>query len=230
MTIVSLPFQVSSLSPLMREIARCELEGRKIPSLNELSRELGINTASLREQLEVARMLGLVEVKPRTGIRTLPYTFTPAVDVSLKYRLTQAPDDFVKFSRLRVETEYGFWQEAVESLRDEDVAQLHRLLALADEKIQNQPSQIPHQEHRLFHLTIFHRLDNAFVQGILEAFWNAYEALGMAMFADAAYLRDVWSYHRKIVEAIESGDIPTGKRTLREHVDLLRRRSDPPIP
>ena len=33
-----------------------------LPTLAELSRELGISVATLREQLEVARALGLVEV------------------------------------------------------------------------------------------------------------------------------------------------------------------------
>jgi len=33
----------------------------------------------LREQLEVARSLGLVEVRTRTGIRVKPYAFLPAI-------------------------------------------------------------------------------------------------------------------------------------------------------
>ncbi|NMD31116.1 MAG: GntR family transcriptional regulator, partial [Chloroflexi bacterium] len=39
-------------------------EDDRLPPLADLSRELGISIASLREQLEVARAMGLVEVRP----------------------------------------------------------------------------------------------------------------------------------------------------------------------
>ena len=51
-----------------------ESESDRLPSLNALSAELGVSVARLREQLEVAKALGLVEVRPRTGIRRLPYS------------------------------------------------------------------------------------------------------------------------------------------------------------
>ena len=62
-----------------------EAEGDRLPSLSELSQQLGISIASLREQMDVARSMGLVEVRPKTGIRRLPYAFRPAVSSSLKY-------------------------------------------------------------------------------------------------------------------------------------------------
>ena len=67
------------ISEFLRYLASHEEAEGSLPSLNDLSRELGISLAGLREQLEVARALGLVEVKPRTGIRRKPYSFTPAV-------------------------------------------------------------------------------------------------------------------------------------------------------
>lgn len=77
------------ISEFMRYLAsHPEAEGN-LPSLSELSRELGISVAGLREQLEVARALGLVEVRPRTGTRRLDYSFAPAVKQSLMYALEQ---------------------------------------------------------------------------------------------------------------------------------------------
>ena len=60
----------------------------QLPSLHEISKELGVSVATLREQLEVARALGLVEVRPRTGIKRLPYGFLPAVRQSLSYAIS----------------------------------------------------------------------------------------------------------------------------------------------
>jgi DNA-binding FadR family transcriptional regulator len=46
---------------------RTGAESDRIPSLIELSQQLGLSVATLREQLEVARTLGLLQIKPRTG-------------------------------------------------------------------------------------------------------------------------------------------------------------------
>ncbi len=67
--------------------------------------------------------------------------------------------------------------------------------------------QIPHEEHKQLHLTIFGRLENPFVSGILEAYWEAYESIGLNVFTDYAYLREVWGYHQRMVDSICSGDL-----------------------
>ena len=59
------------ISEFLRYLASHEETKGSLPTLNDLSRELGISVAGLREQLEVARALGLVEVRPRTGTRRL---------------------------------------------------------------------------------------------------------------------------------------------------------------
>jgi DNA-binding FadR family transcriptional regulator len=64
----------------MAYLARQMAAGEEtLPSLSDLSDELGISVASLREELQVARAMGLVEVKPRTGIKCEPYRFAPRV-------------------------------------------------------------------------------------------------------------------------------------------------------
>jgi DNA-binding FadR family transcriptional regulator len=75
------------ISEFLRYLALHEEAQNKLPSLSDLSRELGLSVASLREQLEVARALGLVEVRPRLGTRRRAYSFTPAVRQSLRYAL-----------------------------------------------------------------------------------------------------------------------------------------------
>ena len=66
------------ISDFMRYLAAHDGAEGSLPPLTDLSRELGISVAALREQLEVARALGLVEVRPRTGTRRLAYSFAPA--------------------------------------------------------------------------------------------------------------------------------------------------------
>jgi DNA-binding GntR family transcriptional regulator len=93
-------------------------------------------------------------------------------------------------------------------------------------KLRGQPVQIPHEEHRQLHLTVFSRLENVFVQGLLEAYWAGYEAVGLNMYAVYAYFHQVWKYHEQMVEAIIEGDIDRGYQALVEHTGLIHHRPE----
>ncbi|TAK11888.1 MAG: FadR family transcriptional regulator [Anaerolineae bacterium] len=196
----------------------------RIPSLTELSAAYDISIATLREQLGVARALGLVEVRPKTGIRRLPYSFTPAVQESLTYAIACDRKYFDHFSALRKHLEADFWYEAVSKLTAEDIQSLKQLLAGAEEKLHAEPIRRPHAEHRQLHLTIFRHIDNPFVIGLLEAYWDAYEVVGLDRHEGITYLEEVWDYHRKIVDAIAAGKFEKGHAILIEHMDLIYRR------
>ncbi len=213
------------ISEFLRYLATHEEVENGLPSLKKLSEELGVSLASLREQLEVARALGLVEVKPRLGTRRRNYSFTPAVRQSLGYALALNDENFMKYSELRNHVEAAFWYKAVQRLTSEDHQELRSLVTRAQEKLRRTPVQVPHEEHRDLHLKIYSRLDNPFVTGILEAYWEAYEAVGLNVFAGGyEYLEEVWQYHQKMVEAICSSDFEAGYRALVEHTDLLYHR------
>lgn len=200
----------------------------QLPSLNEVSKELGLSVALLREQLEVARAIGLVEVRPRTGIRRLPYSFLPAVRQSLAYAIAVNPAHFILYSDLRIHLEAAYWQDAVSRLTQEDQQELKRLVARAWEKLNGHPIEIPHPEHRQLHLGIYRRLDNPFVLGLMEAYWEAYEAVGLNLYTDMDYLQEVWRYHQQMVDAICDGDYERGYAALLQHKDLLFHRPDTP--
>jgi DNA-binding FadR family transcriptional regulator len=91
-------------------------------------------------------------------------------------------------------------------------------------KLRGTPIKIPQLEHRQLHLTIYRRLDNPFVSGILEAYWDAYEAVGLNLYADYHYLEEVWTYHQRMVDAICGGVLADGYQALVEHNDLIRHR------
>lgn len=196
----------------------------QLPAMNALSEELDISVARLREQLEVAKALGFVDVKPRTGIRRLPYSFLPAVWQSLAYAIEVDRANFDLFSRLRKHLEMCFWHEATAALTHEDHQRLGELMDDAWAKMKGTPIRIPHFEHREFHLVIFRRLENPFVLGILEAYWEAYEAVGLNVYADYDYLTEVWNYHQKMVDEIVEGDLDAGYQALVDHTDLLYHR------
>jgi DNA-binding FadR family transcriptional regulator len=214
-------------SDFLTYLAETNLEGEeceRLPSLQALSKQLGVSVSSLREQMEVARALGLIEAKPRTGLRRLPYSFYPAVDQSLSYAIAIDQENFLKFADLRRNVESAYWYQAVPLLTESDHNFLQQLVDQAWEKLRGTPIQIPQLEHRQLHLTIYMRLDNPFVSGILEAYWEAYEGIGLNLYAGYAYLDEVWTFHQRMVDGICSGDLEGGYRAMLEHTDLIRHR------
>lgn len=216
----------SDISEFLRYLATHEEVEQGLPSLKQLSLKLGVSLASLREQLEVARALGLIEIKPRLGMKRRVYSFTPAINQSLGYALALSNEHFRKYAELRNHVESAFWHQAVEKLTEADKEMLQSLVARAWEKLRGAPIQVPHEEHRDLHLKIYSRLENPFVTGILEAYWEAYEAVGLNVFAGGyEYLEEVWRYHEKMVEAICNGNFEAGHEALVHHTDLLYHRS-----
>jgi DNA-binding FadR family transcriptional regulator len=213
------------LSEFLRYLASHEEVDHGLPTLKNLSMELGVSLPLLREQLEVARALGLVEIKPRLGMRRRAYSFTPAVRQSLGYALALNDEHFSKYAELRNHVESAFWHQAVQKLTEQDKQELQNLVARAWEKLRGTSIQVPHEEHRNLHLKIYSRLENPFVTGILEAYWEAYESVGLNVFAGGyEYLEEVWRYHQDMVEAICKGNFEAGYQALVRHTDLLYQR------
>lgn len=203
--------------------------GTRLPPINDLAVILGISSGKLREQLEVARELGLVDVRPKTGIRVRGFSFFPTVQTGLRFALALDRSYFEEYSQLRNQIEASFWREAVELLRADDKVYLQGLMDSAWSKLEGDHIQIPHGEHRELHMAIFSRLNNAFVLGLLEAYWDAYEAVGLDRYEDYTYLHEVWTYHGRIVDAIHNAEFDKGHKALVEHTALLRTRPQAPV-
>ena len=184
--------------------------GERLPTLNQIGQELGVSVGKLREQLEIARSLGLVSVRPRVGIVREPFDFSQAVLASVLFGLGTGEAQFKQFSDLRQAIEIDFWETAVRELTPEDKKQLQMLVEKAWAKLKGSPIHVPNEEHRQLHLTIFCRLENPFVQGMLAAYWDAYEASELTRFSPYDYWLEVWEYHEKIVEAIVQDDFASG--------------------
>lgn len=195
--------------------------GERVPTLQEISKTLGISVGKLREQLEVARNLGLVSVRPRAGIQREPLDFSKAILPSVLFSLGTNEASFIQFSQLRRAIETGLWYDAVILLTEEDKQQLFEIISQAWDKLRGDPIHVPNGEHRQFHLLIFSRLDNPFVQGLLASYWDAYEASELTRFASYQYWLDVWNYHEKIANALCINDFEQGRQLLVEHFDLL---------
>lgn len=193
----------------------------RLPSLKEISKEIGISVGKLREQLEVARTLGIVSVRPRRGTIRLPYDFSPAVQASLSFGLEIEAVTFNQFNQLRRAIETQFWNESVQLLTDEDKTELKEIISRAWDRLNGITRHAPTKEHRQFHLTIFSRLDNPFVKGLLDAYWKAYADCQITRLMGYEYWVQVWQYHDRITDALINNQFVEGRKLLIEHFDLL---------
>jgi DNA-binding FadR family transcriptional regulator len=217
--------EYSNLSSFLKYIAAISDKGdERIPPLSELSRILGISVATLREQLEIARIMGFVEVKPKAGIRKTSYSFKPAVATSLTYALASESAPFEQYANLRKHLEAAYFIEAAKSLTPEDKIELESIVNRAEEKLKRVPVVLPTTEHRDFHLQFYKRINNTFVLGLMEAYWDLYKAVGYEIYPDLNYVRNFWQYHRKIVELIKTRNYDQAYQTLLEHMELITLR------
>jgi DNA-binding FadR family transcriptional regulator len=196
----------------------------KIPSIQNISAELGLSTACLREQIELAKNLGLISAQPRKGIEILTYQFKPAVEKSLYYAINLDQSYFYQFSEIRNHLENAFFIESARSLDDDGLNELKVLIRLAQNKLKGKPVQIPHQEHRRFHLSIYKPKNNVFLFGLLESFWDMYENAGLNLYNDLEYLIKVWEFHQRIVENIDLKNYDYAYELLITHMGLIDKR------
>ncbi|GAB4268564.1 MAG: FadR/GntR family transcriptional regulator [Candidatus Promineifilaceae bacterium] len=195
--------------------------GERLPTLQEISQEMGISVGKLREQLEVARTLGIVSVKPRVGIIREPFNFQPVVLNATLFGLGTEEITFEQVSQMRRALEQSLWYDAVTQLTDDDKQHLRKIVDQAWQKLRGTPIHVPNGEHRELHLTIFSRLQNPIVQGLLDTYWNAYEASELTRYLAIEYWYEVWDYHGRIVDALIQNDFDLGRKLLLQHFELL---------
>lgn len=206
------------------DLAGCTDDATKLPSMGTLAKELGVSRGKLREDMITAQAFGVIDMRPGDGTYIKPFDFYSAIRPLVLYSVICDRQNFDRFYRLRAQLEVAFWEQAVSRLEPSDLEELERVLLSAGQKLGGNPVEIPHKEHREFHLLIYDRLDNPFVQGLLRAYWDAYEAVGLHRYFDLSYYELMWSSHKKMTRAISTGQVQEGREVLIRHFTLLEDR------
>ena len=199
-------------------------ELNKLPAMGDLAKALRVSRGKLREELIAAQAFGIVEMRPGDGTYVRPFDFYAPIRTLVLYGIAGDKHSFDQYYRLRAQLEISFWNEAVRGLSEADLARLYQIQEQAEAKLSSTPVEIPHQEHRELHLGLFGRLDNPFVLGLIAAYWDAYEAVGLHRYYDLSYFTTMWNWHRKLIDAIAAGEFDQGKDILIRHFTLLEDR------
>ena len=76
------------------------------------------------------------------------------------------------------------------------------MIGSAQAKIKQIPGKIPLTEHREFHLLFYRKLNNEYLNGIFEAYWDLYRIEGLEIYSDLLYADKVWQYHARIIDQV----------------------------
>jgi DNA-binding FadR family transcriptional regulator len=214
------------LQYIIEEAARWsdEAEEMKLPPMDELASKMGVSRGKAREELLAAQAYGVIEMRPGDGTYVRPFDFHRPVQALVLYAVARDRSNFDRLYQLRTELETAFWERAVTRLTEQDLADLRTILARAEQRLEGRPAEIPHAEHRDFHMMLFSRLDNGFVLGLLAAYWDAYEAVGLHRYFEYGYYEKMWSSHQAMVDAVAAGRLDEGREVLAGHFTLLQDR------
>jgi len=206
------------------ESRRCAGERVKLPPMGDLAAEFGVSRGKLREELIAAQAYGVVEMRPGDGTYVRPFDFYTAIRPAVLFGIACDRQNFLHIRELRAQLELTYWDAAVRALTENDLRDLRAIVDRAVGKLKGRPIEIPHAEHRALHMSIFGKLDNPFVVGLLQAYWDAYESVELQFYFDYSYFTAMWDRHGALVDALETGDLDTGKEVLTQHFTLLENR------
>ena len=193
--------------------------GDSLPTLAEISDELGVSIGKLREEVACARADGIVSVKPRVGMRREAYDFLPGIIKSIGFALATGDAHFNQLSQLRKAVESSLWHDAIPLLTDQNISNLQSLIDSALRALAS--GKIPHREHEAFHLGMFANIDNPFATGILRSYWTVYTDSEFNSYKPFSYWEEVWAYHQRIVDNIVAKSFEEARLLLIEHFNLL---------
>lgn len=208
-------------SAFLKYIVKNQVQpGEPLPSLSDISGELGVSVGKLREEVACAREAGIISLKPRVGMRREPFNFRNIVSQGIAFGMATGEVTFDDLRTMRTALEEAFWYEAVYQLDATDGAELYDLIHDAQLKLAS--GKIPHLEHRAFHLGIFRHVKNPLISGLLEVYWDVYASSEFNRYRPLDYWKQVWDYHERIIDAIGQQERDEALVLLKEHFSLLR--------
>ena len=196
--------------------------GDALPPEGQLARELGVSRPSVREAVKGLEALGILEARTGVGLFVRSFSFDPILD-NLAYSIGQDRDSVAELLYVRKQLEVGAIEDVAERVTPPQLRVLRSVVdRMGERAAQGHASP---EEDRFFHRTLFAGLEKPLLMKLLDVFWEVYHRLrDQTALAQTADPIRSWENHRRIVEALETGNRAAARGAMLSHFVGLESR------
>lgn len=188
--------------------------GDKLPNENDLSQELGISRATLREAVRILSTGGILEI--RRGCGTYVLDQTSSADYGALQRAAQATANIRDLFEMRLIFEPESAYFAAKRATDEELSEILRYGEAVEAKILSGEDRT--QEEQRFHESIAKATHNEFMTHLLPIVFEAIRSGVILLQKNQALSQKNMSDDRMIMEFLEQRNAEGARTAMKLHI------------
>lgn len=188
--------------------------GDKVPGEMEVSTLLGLSRPVVREAFSVLEAAGLLMARKGSGRVLMPFGFGSVANLLASYAVPNRKL-ILDLLAVRQVLESNMLPAAAAVMPAEDLDEIEHLVKAMEEKASR--DSYFGEEDRQFHALLYRCLNNEVLQGLLSLFWSMYNELDTKELSHSQRLDETAAHHRRIFDALKSGDIRRAQHHLDTH-------------
>ena len=202
--------------------------GERLPSEQELEKQLNVSRSSVREALRVLEFEGLVEVRRGSGTYISEYSGLANGRIEVAKWLKSRGESLSEFLQIREYIEGLSCSLAAQHVNADIKSELievhNELCKMIDSSEKTESIDVDRlaELDTQFHLAIGRASGNSLVNELISFVVPAFQHGNKAIIYMGSPLASMESDHKKILTAIEAGDPLAAEQTMRKHIVRVR--------
>lgn len=144
--------------------------GDKLPTEQSLCERLGVSRNVLREAIKSMELMDLVVAQPGRGTTLKTFNLDFVLQNVIFASVGEEESTVAEMLDIRKRLELGFMKQAYQSLTEEDIRLIRRILTHIRQEWEQH--RFFHADDREFHMTIFRRIGNRTLLSMMKAIWD----------------------------------------------------------
>lgn len=189
--------------------------GDKLPTEQELCQMINVSRNVLREALKALQLIGVIESSPKTGMVIKEFTFDHLFENVFYSLISDETNVINELREIRSILEIAFFEEAFNTITDEDLEELYRIVESIKNKLDNDMDFL--EEDKQFHFIIYRKIKNKSLLSLLNCAWMVSVDIKKAKLYVNRSLEETYMIHKAIYNAIKAKDLIEAKKQVRIH-------------
>ena len=189
--------------------------GDKLPTEQELCQMINVSRNVLREALKALQLIGVIESSPKTGMVIKEFTFDHLFENVFYSLISDETNVINELREIRSILEIAFFEEAFNTITDEDLEELYRIVESIKNKLDNDMDFL--EEDKQFHFIIYRKIKNKSLLSLLNCAWMVSVDIKKAKLYVNRSLEETYMIHKAIYNAIKAKDLSEAKKQVRIH-------------